>query len=186
MAIATRAALAVTCAAVPREGEIKLAWEFEMMRKTIRGAIPALALALALTGCGSPADQPAGEAPSDASASSDTAAPAESAAATAAATPAAGARPAAFAQCMSCHAVEPGKHGVGPSLAGVYGTKAGEIPGYAFSAPLKASGLTWDDATLDQWLAGPAKLVPGTKMVYAGQPDAAKRKELIDYIKSLK
>jgi len=160
------------------------------MRTTITGAISALALALALSGCGSPADEPAAEEASSAAAPAGDAAATEAAPAAAAepaaATPAAGARPAAFAQCMSCHAVEPGKHGVGPSLAGVYGTKAGEIAGYAFSAPLKASGLTWDDATLDQWLAGPSKLVPGTKMVYAGQPDAAKRKELIEYIKSLK
>ena len=173
------------------------------MRMTITGAISALGLALALAGCGSPSQEPADDAASSAAAtetpaaSESAAAPAgeTSAAATAGATAsataagattAAVARPVAFAQCMSCHAVQPGKHGVGPSLAGVYGTKAGEIPGYAFSAPLKASGLTWDDATLDKWLAGPAKLVPGTKMVYAGQPDAAKRKELIEYIKSLK
>lgn len=153
---------------------------------TTAGAFAALALALGLSGCGSPADDatqaPASEAAS-ASAASEPAAPASS---EAAATPAAGARPVAFAQCMSCHAVEPGKHGVGPSLAGVYGTKAGEIAGYAFSAPLKASGLTWDDATLDKWLQNPRALVPGTKMIYPGQPDAAKRKELVDYIKSLK
>jgi cytochrome c len=99
---------------------------------------------------------------------------------------AAGAKPAAYAQCAACHAVEPGKHGIGPSLHGVYGTKAGEIPGFAFSEKLKASGLTWDDATLDQWLAGPMKMVPGTKMSYAGLSDPAKRAEIIAYMKTLK
>lgn len=129
--------------------------------------------ALALAGCGggTPDNDDAG-----------TAAPAE----TVAQAPAGPAAPASFAQCRACHAVKPGQHGVGPSLAGVYGTKAGEIAGYAFSAALKSSGLTWDDATLDNWLEAPVKLVPGTKMVYAGQPDPAKRAELIAYIKALK
>lgn len=94
--------------------------------------------------------------------------------------------PAAFAQCKACHAVEPGKHGIGPSLAGVYGTKAGELAGFEFSPALKASGLTWDDATLDKWLTAPMRLVPGTRMSYAGLSDPAKRAELVAYIKSLK
>lgn len=94
--------------------------------------------------------------------------------------------PAAFAQCRSCHSVQPGQHGVGPSLFGIYGTKAGDLPGYVFSDALKASGLTWDDATLDRWLESPAKTVPGTKMVFFGLPDAGKRKEVIEYLKSLK
>lgn len=133
-----------------------------------------VALALTLAGCGS--------------AKQDDAAPAASGggAAPAAAVAAADARPAAYAQCTACHSVEPGKHGIGPSLHGVYGTKAGEIPGYAFSEKLKASGLVWDDATLDKWLAGPMKMVPGTRMSYAGMSDPAKRAEIIAYMKTLK
>ncbi len=99
---------------------------------------------------------------------------------------AANAAPAAFAICKSCHAVEKDKHMIGPSLFGVFGTKAGEIPGYPFSAAMKASGLTWDDATLDSFLANPMKVVPGTRMTYAGQSDPAKRKEIIEYLKTLK
>ena len=44
----------------------------------------------------------------------------------------------------------------------------------------------WDDATLDSVLANPMKVVPGTRMTYAGQSDPAKRKEIIEYIKTLK
>ena len=145
------------------------------MKAMIGRSVLAATLALGLAACGSPpADEPA----------ADTAAtPSET---VAAAAPAAGAKPAAFAQCAACHAVEPGKHGVGPSLHGVYGTKSGELAGYAFSDAMKAANLTWDDATLDAFLAAPMKTVPGTKMAFAGQPDAAKRKELIEYIKSLK
>lgn len=138
------------------------------------------ALALGLAACGSPGDDKA------AAPAADSAPVADASPVAAASVAAADGKPAAFAQCAACHSVEPGKHGIGPSLAGVYGTKAGEISGYAFSEKLLASGLTWDDATLDQWLAGPMKLVPGTKMSYAGMADAAKRKELIEYMKTLK
>jgi cytochrome c len=136
----------------------------------------AAALASALSACGS-AKQETPVAESDMPAS-----PASASEATASAA----APPAAFLQCRSCHAVQPGQHGVGPSLFGVHGKKAGELAGYTFTDAMKNSGLTWDDATLDTWLASPAKLVPGTKMVYAGQADAAKRKEIIDYLKTLK
>jgi len=101
----------------------------------------------------------------------------------AAATPMAA--PAAFAVCKACHSVEHGKNGVGPSLHGIVGTKAGDVPGYAFSPALKKSGITWDRKSLDTWLQGPMKMVPGTKMVIS-VPDAAKRKAIIDYLASLK
>jgi cytochrome c len=90
--------------------------------------------------------------------------------------------PVAFAQCMSCHTVEAGKNLIGPSLHAVVGRKAASLPGYAYSDALKKSGLTWDTATMDKWLTAPAKLVPGTKMTFFGLPDAAKRKELIDWL----
>ncbi len=143
-----------------------------MMRTELK-LVGTLALMLALAGCGGSKQE-------------DAAATDSAGAAPAAAVAASDAKPAAYAQCAACHSVEPGKHGIGPSLHGVYGTKAGDIPGYAFSDKLKASGLTWDDATLDKWLAGPMKLVPGTKMTYAGMSDPAKRAEIIAFLKTLK
>lgn len=144
------------------------------MQELLRAA-SAATLALALAACGGqPSDEPGTQAGSDGAASSGTA------------TVAVAAPPAAFLQCRSCHAVEPGRHGVGPSLAGVFGTRAGEIQGYAFSDAMKASGLTWDEATLDRWLEDPAGLIPGTRMVYPGMPDPARRREIIAYIKTLK
>ncbi len=142
--------------------------------------LAAATLALSLAACGSPPEDKA----ADTAPAADAAAPA--AEPTAAATTAAGGKPAAFAQCAACHAVEPGKHGVGPSLAGVYGTKSGELAGYAFSDAMKSANLTWDDATLDAYLTNPMKMVPGTKMTFAGLPDAAKRKEIIEYMRTLK
>lgn len=93
--------------------------------------------------------------------------------------------PAAFATCRSCHSVEPGKHGIGPSLFGIVGTKAGGIPGFNFSPALRNSGVTWDRQSLDTWLQGPMKMVPGTRMVI-GVSDPKKRQEVIDYLETLK
>jgi len=104
----------------------------------------------------------------------------------AAAAPTTAGPPAAFAQCMSCHATKPGMNGVGPTLFGVIGRKAGTVEGYAYSDALKAWGKTLDEATLDEWLTAPMKDVPGTKMVFPGMPDPERRKAVIDYLKTLK
>nr|WP_086492653.1 c-type cytochrome [Novosphingobium panipatense] len=93
--------------------------------------------------------------------------------------------PPGFATCRSCHSVEPGRNGIGPSLFGIVGTRAGEVPGFNFSPALKASGVTWDRQSLDTWLQGPMKMVPGTRMVI-GVPDPQRRKDVIDYLETLK
>lgn len=110
---------------------------------------------------------------------------ASAAAAPAVAAAAPAAAPAAFNQCKACHAVEPGKHGIGPSLAGIFGTKAAAVPGFEFSEAMKSSGLTWNAATLDRYLESPRTVVPGTTMGFGGLKDDAKRKQVVDYIKTL-
>ena len=137
------------------------------------GAIAAGMMALALAGCGRAKDQnaPNGETVSPAAGSS--------------ATTTTESKPVAFVPCMSCHAVTPGQNGIGPSLAGVFGRKAASAPGFEYSDALKASGKTWDEATLDAWLTNPMGMVPGTRMTYMGQSDPAKRREVIEYLKTL-
>lgn len=130
-------------------------------------ALAALAL---LSACGSkPADE----------ASSST----EDTTATGTQTASADVRPAAWAQCAACHTVtKDAPHGLGPNLWGVAGTKAGDIKGYEFSPAMKASGIVWDEASLDKYLTNPRAAVPGTKMSFAGIADAARRKELITWL----
>jgi cytochrome c len=48
---------------------------------------------------------------------------------------------------------------------------------------MKSSRLTWDDKTLDRFLANPPGVVPGTAMTYAGIPDAQERADLIAYLR---
>ncbi len=93
----------------------------------------------------------------------------------------------AFIQCQACHTVDakaPSR--MGPTLAGVYGAKAGAKPGYAYSAALKGLNVKWDDASLDHWLVRPNAMAQGTKMAFAGIPDPKRRADLIAYLKTLK
>lgn len=141
------------------------------------------ALALSACGGGGQSEQASGDEPA---AGGGQVRPAPSGAAATPVAAAAAAPPASYAQCRSCHSVEPGRNMIGPSLHDIVGKPAAAVPGYAYSNALKASGLTWDAATLDAWLASPAKLVPGNKMVFAGQTNPAKRQEIIDYLAAQK
>ncbi len=92
--------------------------------------------------------------------------------------------PTAFLQCRSCHAVEPGKNGVGPTLAGVFGKPAASAADFRYSAALRESGITWNRENLDEWLEAPARMVPGTRMVQMVR-DEGQRKAIIDYLETL-
>lgn len=87
-------------------------------------------------------------------------------------------------RCSVCHLT--GSAGAqGPGLSGVVGRKAGTGPHFGYSKALRSSGITWDAATLDTFLAAPARLVPGTTMVVA-VPNAAERRDLVTYLATLR
>jgi cytochrome c len=86
-------------------------------------------------------------------------------------------------RCTLCHV--PGGGGQGPSLNGVAGRKAGSLPGFAYSAALAGSGIIWSATSLNAFLSGPSKLVPGTAMrVIVADPD--ERRDLVAYLTSPK
>ena len=91
---------------------------------------------------------------------------------------------AVFAQCASCHAID-ASNGVGPSLQGVVGRRAGSFAGFRYSRAMKAAGTTWDATTLDGYIADPQKAVPGNVMPFAGISDAKPRADLVGYLKTL-
>jgi cytochrome c len=87
--------------------------------------------------------------------------------------------------CRTCHTMKEGDHRQGPSLAGVVGSKAGTAPGYNFSDSMKQSGIVWDEANLDKFIANPDQVVNGNTMKpYGGIPDAAQRKMIIEFMKT--
>src|SRR5881397_3938748 len=84
---------------------------------------------------------------------------------------------AVFGQCVACHSVEPGVHLTGPSLARVWGRRAGNAEGFTrYSEPLKHAAVVWDAATLERWLEDPQSVVPRNLMTFPGLKDARQRR----------
>jgi cytochrome c len=88
--------------------------------------------------------------------------------------------------CAECHSVRPGKDKKGPSLYAIVGERAARSPSFVYSDAMRASGIVWNDASLDAYLEAPARRVPGGKMKFDGLPDAAERAALIRYLSTLK
>lgn len=88
--------------------------------------------------------------------------------------------------CAICHADAAGEGSrQGPSLVGVVGRRAGSAPEFNYTGALHNSGLTWDDASLDHYLANPAAAVPGTAMPIAVEKPED-RANVIAYLQTLK
>jgi cytochrome c len=86
-------------------------------------------------------------------------------------------------RCTGCHALDGNREGPRLAwLAGVFGRKAGSVAGFEYSAGLKNSGITWNEATLEKWLSDPDVVVPDTKMDFH-VPKAQERADLIAYLK---
>lgn len=90
----------------------------------------------------------------------------------------------AFAKCSACHQVGSSARGAfGPHLNGLLGRRAGSTA-YPYSAAMKASGLTWDDATLRAFLRSPGDTVPGTKMRFWGLGSERQIDDLLAYLRT--
>ena len=89
----------------------------------------------------------------------------------------------AFRVCAACHSLGTDVNMTGPSLAGIWGRKAGSLKSFdRYSPSLKSSGVVWDQKTLDAWLQSPAAFMPGNNMKFAGIPDARQRADLIAFL----
>ena len=90
-------------------------------------------------------------------------------------------------QCALCHSAEPNDNGgaQGPNLHDVVGRRAATAAGFGYTQALKDSGLTWDAATLDRFLAAPTTVVPGSSMVIPVS-NPAERENVVAYFSALK
>ena len=90
-----------------------------------------------------------------------------------------------FRACVACHSLKPDQNMSGPSLAGVWGRKAGTLGSFdRYSPALKSSDIVWDENTLDAWLKSPNRLVPQNHMIFPGMSDARQRADLIAFLKT--
>ena len=89
-----------------------------------------------------------------------------------------------FRACAPCHSLEPDRNMTGPSLADLWGRKAGSLPSFErYSEALKASGIIWDDRSLDGWLTDPDRMVPDNEMPFNGIQDTRVRADLLAFLK---
>ena len=89
-----------------------------------------------------------------------------------------------FRVCAPCHSLEPDRNMTGPSLAALWGRKAGTLPSFdRYSDALKSSGIIWEDRSLDGWLTDPDGMVPNNEMPFDGIKDADKRADLLAFLR---
>jgi cytochrome c len=89
-----------------------------------------------------------------------------------------------FRACAPCHSLALDRNMTGPSLADLWGRKAGGLSSFErYSEALKASGIIWDDRSLDGWLTDPDQMVPDNEMPFNGIKDARARADLLAFLK---
>jgi cytochrome c len=74
---------------------------------------------------------------------------------------------------------------IGPPLWGVVGRPKGSVPGFDYSAGMKAKGGTWTFEDIFTFIKDPPAYVPGTKMTFSGEPDPKKRADIVAYLRTL-
>ncbi|HEX9877385.1 MAG TPA: c-type cytochrome [Gammaproteobacteria bacterium] len=85
-------------------------------------------------------------------------------------------------RCIGCHSID--SHRVGPAHRGVFGRRAGSVPGYEYSSALRQSQLIWTEHNLERWLANPEQTIPGQKMGYRVD-NAQDRADLIAFLEAI-
>jgi cytochrome c len=89
-----------------------------------------------------------------------------------------------FGACVACHSLQSDQNMTGPSLAGLWNRKAGNLASFSrYSPALKAANIVWNDKTLDDWITDPQHLVPGSQMTFVGIKDARQRADLLTFLK---
>lgn len=88
--------------------------------------------------------------------------------------------------CVVCHSVD--KNGPlrsAPSLWGIVGAPKARAEWFSYSMAMRKKGGAWTEADLDAFLANPSGFIPGTIKTLPPIKDAAQRKQVIAYLKTL-
>ena len=89
-----------------------------------------------------------------------------------------------FGTCAACHSLQPNQNMTGPSLADLWGRKAGGLKSFnRYSPALTSANIVWNDKTLNDWIEDPQHLVPENQMTFAGIKDARQRADLLAFLK---
>jgi cytochrome c len=90
-----------------------------------------------------------------------------------------------YVKCVRCHSLDPaGSQEEGPHLHQVFGRTAGSLETYpGYSDAMKASGVIWDEASLDEYLTKPKDFIPGTNMRFRQMKKEEDRANLIAYLR---
>lgn len=87
-----------------------------------------------------------------------------------------------FARCAACHDLNTGATRLGPSLKGIVGRTSGTMPKFMYSTAMKDKAVVWNAATLDAYLASPAKYIPGNRMAFPAMVNPQDRADLIAFL----
>ena len=85
--------------------------------------------------------------------------------------------------CKKCHSLEAGKHGLGPSLAGIFGLQAGTQNFDKYKA-LVGSSIVWDETNMSSWIEDPKGFIGKTTTMVVKVKKAEERQAIIDYLKA--
>ena len=92
----------------------------------------------------------------------------------------------AYQKCYSCHGLEPGRNDIGgPTLHRIVGRRVAAEAGFDYSPALRKfaeRSPSWTPELLDQLIADPEALVPGTSMTFTGITDEQERRDLIAFL----
>ncbi|MGR3802908.1 c-type cytochrome [Marinibacterium profundimaris] len=88
-------------------------------------------------------------------------------------------------KCSICHALTDGpSRKAGPTLHGLFGRRAGTLPGYSYSPALGGADITWGPETIDALFdLGPDHYIPGSKMPMQVISAASDRADLVAFLR---
>lgn len=88
-------------------------------------------------------------------------------------------------KCSICHSLTPDTaRKAGPSLHGVFGRRAGTLPGYAYSEAMRGMDIVWTEETIGLLFElGPDNYTPGSKMPMQVIAQEQDRADLLEFLK---